>query len=136
MRWKRYLLGLGFVLAVTFIMLAVGPLGSRWRHVARFILQPCEARLPDLASCPRSKSPTFSIDARLWRVSGDRGEMRFIGALPAGSPPKFLGPLREELVDSTRRDTTRFYYYEGPGTFFLFSSAVDVAIRVSVEQSR
>jgi hypothetical protein len=78
----------------------------------------------------------FRIESSTWRVAGNRGEIRFIGALPAGVPPQFLRPTSEELVDPARRDSIRRYYFRGPGKFFLFSSAIDIAIRVTVEEYR
>ena len=124
------------VAAVTCILWAAAPAPSAtWRHVARFVLEPCEADLPSLAACPRARSPVFQIESTLWRFSGQRGETLFLGAWSAVSPPRFQKPLREEVAGLTRRDYTRTFYFQGPGRFFLFSSAIDIAIRVSVEQS-
>jgi hypothetical protein len=81
-------------------------------------------------------TPVFRIDSPLWRVAGGRGEMRFIGALPAREPVEFLRPIREELVDPARRDSIRRFYFRGPGRFVLFSSAIDIAIGVTVEEYR
>jgi len=134
MHREGYWLGL-VVAAVTCILYAAAPAPSAtWRHVARFVLEPCEADLPSLAACPRARSPVLQIESTLWRFSG-QCEMYFLGAWSAVNPPGFLKPLKVELADPSRRDSTRTFYFQGPGRFFLFSSAIDIAIRVSVEQS-
>jgi hypothetical protein len=136
MRRTGYVLGL-IVAAVTSNLWAAVPTPSgTWRHVARFVLEPCEADLPSLAVCPRSRSPVLVIESKLWRIGLKRQGSRFLGVWSAVTPPKFVNHLREELADPARRDTIRTFYYPGPGKFFLFSSAIDIAIQVSVEQYR
>ncbi len=128
------------VAAVVCVLAVAAPATSAtWRHVARFVLEPCEADHPSIAACPRAASPAFQITSKLWRFAGRCGQMVFISVWSAVTPPRFLKPLRTEICQpDPHRGTPSYstYYFPGPGRFFLFSSSIDIAVQVSVAESR